>query len=191
MNLTELVLFGFLGGASQSSGPSTPLPPIVVTASYDPTDISAASYDLTTIAAASYDPDDLFLPVQASYPVAQPIEIQAYRGQDKVFQFQLLTPPSGGVAAWTMLFTLKFTDKDASPILTKSIGSGISIVDSVAGWWNVTLTASDLTISQLINNISTPFTGDLRCDLWRTDSGFTVPVAVGKFTLLSDPKVGT
>jgi hypothetical protein len=83
-------------------------------------------------------------------------------------------PPVGGVAGWTLGFWVrKDTLAGSLVVVTKTSGSGITLVDAVAGIWTVLLSSAD----------TKQTTGTYLFDLWRTDAGDETALAQGRFSI--------
>jgi hypothetical protein len=84
-------------------------------------------------------------------------------------------PPAGGVSGWTLGFWLKKSQgaDPPAPVVTKTSGAGIALVDATAGVWTVTLAGADTR--------QTPGTYYLDC--WRTDAGDEAALAQGRLSI--------
>jgi hypothetical protein len=83
-------------------------------------------------------------------------------------------PPAGGASGWTLGFWLrKDTLTGSLVVVTKTSGSGITLVDATAGIWTVLLSSAD----------TKQVTGTYLFDLWRTDAGDETALAQGRFSI--------
>ena len=51
--------------------------------------------------------------------------------------------PATGISGWSLQFTLRKNYGDPSPLLTKTIGSGITVTDSVNGVFKIAIADAD------------------------------------------------
>jgi hypothetical protein len=83
--------------------------------------------------------------------------------------------PASGVSGWTLGFWLK-KDQGSDPpavIVTKTSGSGITLVDAVNGVWTIDLSSTNT--KQAV--------GSYYFDVWRTDAGDETALAQGRLLI--------
>ncbi len=77
------------------------------------------------------------------------------------------------IASWTLTFALKEREDDEADLVTKTIGSGITVVSASAGTFTVALTAA--------NTSQTP--GDYVYAIARTNTGAEALLCYGTFRI--------
>lgn len=97
-------------------------------------------------------------------------DFAANAGEDLVLTFTMNPLPSGGIAGWTLLCTVKSSLTGA--VLTTSAGT---VTDGPNGKFQVTLTRTQTG--------TTLGVGTWFYDVWRTDSGLQAQLAYGNLTL--------
>jgi hypothetical protein len=101
--------------------------------------------------------------------------ISFYKGEDVTLTVTM--SPATTITGWTLQFTLRKQFGDATALVTKTIGSGITVTDATNGVFTVSLASADT--SGL----------DLRAyvyDIQRTDSGNRTVLTIGNVTLLPE-----
>jgi hypothetical protein len=88
--------------------------------------------------------------------------------------------PSESVAGWTAQFTVR-GQADSTALITKTTSSGITVSDATNGVFQVSLSATDLTL--------TP--GLYRFELTRTNPGAVYPIAEGSLLVTSSVYAGS
>jgi hypothetical protein len=104
--------------------------------------------------------------------MSAPQYVQAFEGENLNLTITMNAPPAGGVAGWTMLFTLR---DGPGVVLTAATGLGVTVTDATAGAWAVAF------------QVPRPSTGKLKeytWDFWRTDTGAEFSAAHGSLTVL-------
>jgi ABC-type sulfate transport system permease subunit len=81
--------------------------------------------------------------------------------------------PATTIAGWAITFTLKVRDRSGAALITRTVGSGITITDAVNGVFTVLLTAANTTL--------TP--GVYSYDIRRTDAGSATTLTYGFITI--------
>lgn len=94
-----------------------------------------------------------------------------FRGAD--LKLQATMNPVVNISGWALTFTVKEdADDDLSAVLTKTVGTGITITDGAGGKFEIVLTEADT------ETLKADKTYDW--DIWRTDSGSKTPLAYGR-----------
>lgn len=99
------------------------------------------------------------------------IPIECFRGEALTLADVILG--SGSIAAWTLTFALKLTHDASTTLVTKTVGSGITITDAAARTFTVSLTAANTnqTAGKYVYTIA------------RTNSGAETVLTYGEFTI--------
>lgn len=100
-------------------------------------------------------------------PTAQTITLAI--GQSKDITCTMDAPPAGGVASWSVRFRLR-QPGSATILIEKTLGNGVTIVDSVNGIWKISFSGSD-TVGLDVVKYDWAF--------WRTDVPTQAPIAYG------------
>lgn len=87
----------------------------------------------------------------------------------------VMTPPTD-ITGWTITFTVK--DKDGNPVITKTVGSGITVTHAATGVFEIAVSSS--------NNDTI---GNYKFDVWRTDSGNATQINFGEIVVAEREKV--
>ncbi|OAI46891.1 hypothetical protein AYO44_10570 [Planctomycetaceae bacterium SCGC AG-212-F19] len=107
--------------------------------------------------------------------MASVANISFYKGEDVVLTITMA--PATAITGWSLQFTLRKQFGDATPLVTKTTGAGITITDAANGVFKVTLASADTA------NL------DLRAyvyDIQRTDTGNRTVLTTGNLTLLPE-----
>src|SRR5579872_2675408 len=80
------------------------------------------------------------LAITGSNLMATISNISCYRGEALTLIDTLDPVPDGGIAGWSLTFSLKRNYGDAVALVTKTIGSGVTITDSANAVFTVALT---------------------------------------------------
>lgn len=107
--------------------------------------------------------------------VAVETAIMIPRKADRSLTVTLAT--STNVSAWAVQFTVRKRSGDATALITKTLGSGITTITPSTGSWLVSLLSADLDLDP----------GIYFWDFWRIDSGSYTRLAYGRF--LVQPQV--
>ncbi len=93
------------------------------------------------------------------------------RGADVTLNVTL--DPVANITGWALTFTLKHDPGDRETgLITKTVGSGITITDGPNGQFDVTLDEADSEGLQVDKEYD--------YDIWRTDSGNKTPLTHGR-----------
>lgn len=103
--------------------------------------------------------------------------ITIYRGEAPVLNFTMSPVPDGGIAGWTLEFTVA---KKANSV-TKMLSATPTIVSGVAGTFKATLTSTQTDIAP----------GAYWFDVWRTDAGLEEVIAAGEFVIVGVARIPT
>lgn len=97
-----------------------------------------------------------------------------YTGEDVLLSFTM--SPVVNISGWALLFTVKLNEMDAASIF--SVAG--TIVSGPAGTFTVSLTAANTTLLK---------TNQYVWDVWRTDVGSAVVIALGKLNVRDTARV--
>ena len=98
-----------------------------------------------------------------------------YKGEDVVLTVTMT--PATAITGWTLQFTLRKQYGDATALVTKTTGAGITITDATNGIFKVTLASADTAGLDLRAYVY---------DIQRIDSGNRTVLTIGNLTLLPE-----
>jgi len=108
-------------------------------------------------------------------------DAEFFRGEDKVLSVTVddgATPPvAKNITGWTLAFTLRQSAGDATALVTKTVGAGITITTPLSGIFQVSLEDID-TIALA--------PGKYAYDCKRMDAGAEAVLVYGTLTLLPE-----
>jgi hypothetical protein len=107
--------------------------------------------------------------------MASTANLSFYKGEDVVLTVTMAPPTS--ISGWTLQFTLRKQHGDATALITKTSGAGITVTDSTNGIFKVTLASADTSALDLRAYVY---------DIQRTDSGSRTVLTIGNLTLLPE-----
>jgi hypothetical protein len=104
-----------------------------------------------------------------------PQSLSCVAGEAVEITLTMDAPPAGGVSGWTLGFWVKKAQglDPPAPVVTKTSGAGVALVDAAAGVWTITLAGADTR--------QTP--GTYYVDVWRTDAGEEAALAQGRLSI--------
>ena len=98
-----------------------------------------------------------------------------YKGEDVAISDTM--SPATAIAGWSLQFTVRKKFGDATALVTKTTGAGITITDSVNGVFKITLAGADTAGLDLTAYVY---------DIQRIDSGSRTVLTIGNMTLLPE-----
>jgi hypothetical protein len=107
--------------------------------------------------------------------MATTANIEFYKGEDDVLTVSM--SPATNITGWTIKFTVRKNYNDPTALITKTVGSGITVTDATNGVFTITIASADT--SGL----------DLRAyafDVQRTSAGNRTVLTIGNLTLLPE-----
>ena len=107
--------------------------------------------------------------------MATKADIAFYKGEDVTLTVSM--SPVTNITGWTITFSLKKQYGDASALVSKTIGSGITVTDAVNGDFKVAVDSAD---SASLDNRAYVY------DILRTNSGNKTVLTIGNLTLLPE-----
>ncbi len=98
-----------------------------------------------------------------------------YKGEDVVITDTM--DPTTAISGWSLQFTLRKNYGDPSPLLTKTIGSGITVTDATNGVFTIALADADTV------NLAP---GAYVYDIERTNAGNRTVLTIGVLNILPE-----
>jgi len=103
--------------------------------------------------------------------------IEFFAGED--IELEVTLSPAVNITTWTLTFTLKESLTAASALVTKTVGSGITITDGANGIFVVSLPAAST------NQTARKYV----YDIWKTNSGGSAVLCNGQCNIKARVKV--
>lgn len=101
--------------------------------------------------------------------------ISFYKGEDVTLTVTMT--PATSISGWTLQFTLRKQYGDTVALITKTIGSGITVTDAGNGVFKIALASADSSALDLRAYVY---------DIQRTDVGNRTVLTIGNVTLLPE-----
>lgn len=101
--------------------------------------------------------------------------ISFYKGEDVTLTVTM--SPATNITGWTLAFTVRKSYGDASALMTKTSGAGITVTDATNGVFKVAIASADSTGLEQRAYVF---------DIQRTDSGSRTVLTIGTLTLLPE-----
>ena len=98
-----------------------------------------------------------------------------YKGEDVAVTDTM--SPATGISGWSLQFTLRKNYGDPTPLLTKTIGAGITVTDAVNGVFTIALANADTA------NLAP---GAYVYDIERTNAGNRTVLTIGVLNILPE-----
>lgn len=109
-----------------------------------------------------------------SEQTASGLTMSFYTGEDGVIHCQL--SPVENITGWSLKFTVRKTLGVLPILITKTVGSGITITDAANGKFDISMLNADTTAAAPDNYFF---------DIQRTDAGFHSELGIGTLTLIA------
>lgn len=98
-----------------------------------------------------------------------------YKGEDVVVTDSMT--PVTNITGWSLQFTLRKNYGDATALVTKTVGAGITVTDATNGVFKITLASADTANLALGNYVY---------DVERTDVGNRTVLSIGNLNILPE-----